>query len=364
MTRNVLFLVTVAGAKLCISSTLLKRRRVSDALERIGGFENPEVLPCVPSPDALGYRNKIQLPVVWENGKKRLGLYRKESHEIIPLKKCLIQCPQGEALLEYINEHLTITSVRYVLIRNAIFNDEALIIFVTNGQSTKELKSFAQELMERYPSIKGVVENVNTHSGNVILGSKFRPLAGRPYIYEKLLDKTFKISPSAFFQINPKQTERLYAKALELASIQSHQSVLDAYCGVGTLALFAADQAKQVYGIECIQHAIHDACENARINNLINCSFICGKAEEKILQLGTLDVVFLNPPRKGCAQELLDTLLIKKPKKILYISCDPATLARDLAKLAPSYSITTIQPFDMFPQTMHVETVVSLNLVS
>lgn len=338
----------------------VKRQKVLDALQRIGGFDKADVLPCVPSPHALGYRNKIQLPIVWDNGKKTLGLYRKNTHEIIPINRCFIQCPQGEDILVGIKEKLTIPSVRYVLIRNAIFQNEALVVFVTTGESNQELKQFAKDLMISHPQIKGVVENVNARSGNAILGQTFRPLAGRPFIYERLLNKTFKISPSAFFQVNPGQAEKLYAKAIQLAEIEPHENVLDAYCGVGGLAILAADAAQTVYGIECVPHAIADAKENARLNHLNNCLFTCGNAEELIHQYKHCSTIFLNPPRKGCEASLLKALIASLPKKIVYISCDPATLARDLKLLSAHYVATTIQPFDMFPQTMHVETLVAL----
>ena len=339
---------------------LFKKQRVSDALKRIGGFQDLNILPCLPSPSSLGYRNKIQLPIVWDHGKKTIGLYRKQSHEIIPLKKCFIQCPQGEEIRSLISEKLNIAAVRYTLIRNAVFQDEALVIFVTTGHFSKELKTFAEELMESNSLIKGVVENLNPRNNNVILGPTFRLLAGRPYIYEKLLNKTFKISPSAFFQVNPAQSENLYSKALELAAIEPHEAVLDAYCGVGALALFASDTARRVFGTECVSSAVADAIENARLNHCQACSFLCGPAEELIHQLPMMNTVFLNPPRKGCDPKLIQALLKKKPLKIVYISCDPATLARDLAALHPLYRIDIVQPIDMFPQTMHVETVVRL----
>lgn len=339
---------------------LVKKQRVADALKRIGGFHDLEILPCLPSPCSLGYRNKIQLPIVWDHGKKTVGLYRKESHEIIPLKKCFIQCPQGEEIRSLISEKLTIPAVRYTLIRNAVFQDEALVIFVTTGHFSKELKKFAEELMESNSLIKGVVENLNARSDNVILGPTFRLLAGRPYIYEKLLNKTFKISPSAFFQVNPAQAENLYAKALELAEIQTHETVLDAYCGVGALALLAADTSDKVFGTECVPSAVADAIENARLNHQESCSFLCGPAEELIQRFSVLDTVFINPPRKGCDPAFIQALLQKKPLKLVYISCDPATLARDLAALSPAYRVDIVQPVDMFPQTMHVETIVRL----
>lgn len=337
----------------------LKRQRVIDSLTRIGGFTQINVLPCLPSPTSLGYRNKIQLPVLWDNEKKIIGMYRKQSHEIIPIDRCFIQCPQGEEILLQIKKRLNIPSVRYVLIRNAVFNDEALVILVTDGRFSDEIYEFSQELIEAHPLIKGVVENVNNRADNVILGNQFRTLAGRPYLIETLLDKKFKYSASAFFQVNPFQTEKLYAKALEYASIQSNETVLDAYCGVGTLALFSADKARHVYGIECVTPAIENAIDNAELNNISNCTFTCASIETIIGQFNA-DTILLNPPRKGCCPLLLNELICQKPNKIVYISCDPATLARDLSILSSAYEIIAIQPFDMFPQTMHVETVVKL----
>ncbi|MCC5832436.1 MAG: 23S rRNA (uracil(1939)-C(5))-methyltransferase RlmD [Chlamydiales bacterium] len=341
----------------------LKRQRVLDALERIGGFKEPQVLSCLPSPTSIGYRNKIQLPVVWDQEKKTIGMFRKKSHEIIPIDRCFIQCSQGEEILTLISKRLTIPSVRYVLIRNAIFNDEALVVLVTDGRFPQEIQDFGKELLDAHPLIKGVVETVNTRRDNVILGKTFHTLAGRPYLIEQLLDKKFKLSAAAFFQVNPAQTEHLYEKALLLADIRSDETVLDAYCGVGTLALFAADHARHVFGVECVPSAIENAIENATLNEVSNCTFTCGFVEKMIESFDT-DVVFLNPPRKGCASSLLDALLNKRPKKIVYISCDPGTLARDLSHLAVSYQLSGIQPFDMFPQTMHVETVVKLELKS
>ncbi|MCH9626552.1 MAG: 23S rRNA (uracil-C(5))-methyltransferase RlmCD [Chlamydiales bacterium] len=339
----------------------LKRQRVIDSLQRIGGFAYPEVLPCLPSPSSLGYRNKIQLPVVWDLGKKTIGLYRKQSHEVIPIDHCYIQCPQGEEIFALIKQRLTIPSVRYVLIRTAVFNDESLVVLVTDGRFSEELKAFAEQLMQANPLIKGVIESINTRKDNVILGKKFRTLAGRPYLVEKLSGKTFKLSASSFFQVNPAQTERLYEKALAFAAIQPDETVLDAYCGVGTLALFAADHARRVYGVECVAPAIENAIENASLNNTTNCSFTCGYAEKMISHFDA-DIVLLNPPRKGCAPSLLEALLQKPPRTIVYISCDPATLARDLALLSSTYQLKKIQPVDMFPQTMHVETVVKLEV--
>lgn len=337
-----------------------KRQRVQSALERIADLRSVRVMPCIPSPMPFGYRNKIQIPVQWENGKKKVGFYRKASHELIPIKKCFIQCPQGEKIFETIEHHLSDESVRHVMIRSAQFREESLILFVTENHQSTTLKSFSQELCQAHPEIKGVVQNWGAH-GNAILGPSFLTLTGSPFIYEQLGNKLFKISGSSFFQVNPPQALKLYAHALDLAAIGPNDTVVDGYCGVGTLALFAAEKAKKVIGIECVADAIRDAQENAQLNDSTNCSFIVGKAEELIKKLPSFSTIFINPPRKGCEESMIAALLARLPARIIYISCDPATLARDLALLAPRYTLSTAQPFDMFPQTMHVETVVCLD---
>lgn len=340
----------------------LKRQRVTDSLKHIGGFQDLNVENCLPSPSPLGYRNKIQLPVVWDQHSKSIGLYRKQTHEIIPVSRCLIQSDQGGEILLALIEKLAVPSVRYILLRNAVINKEAMVILVTDGTFSNELTQFAEELIQSNPLIKGVVENINTRNDNVILGPHFRTLAGRGWIFESLLGKTFKIAPNAFFQVNSFQTEKLYELALRMADIQSDEVVLDAYCGVGTLAIFAEEKASHVIGIECVDQAVQAARENAVLNQAAKCRFLCGQAERLIGRIKKCDAVFLNPPRKGCQEALLQSLLKQKPKKIVYISCDPATLARDLRCLVPSYKIDYVQPVDMFPQTMHVETIARLTL--
>lgn len=337
----------------------IKRERVIEALKRIGHLEYPQVRPCLPSPTSFNYRNKIQLPVKWTGTTKEIGLYRKESHDLIPIEHCLIQSQIGEEILTLLHQKLQQTSVRYILIRTAFFTQEALVIFITDGSQTQELEHLGKELMKSHPFIKGVLENVNQREDNIILGKSFKSLIGRPYIYEKLLGMTFKISPDAFFQINPLQTEHLYKTALEFANLNDQEIVVDAYCGVGTLALLAAPRAKQSIGIECVARAIEDAQTNASLNSSQNCTFYLGFAEKRLDLLKGADCIFLNPPRKGCSPDLLKVV---NSKKIVYISCDPATLARDLALLSSQYQIDAVQPLDMFPQTMHVETVVKLSL--
>jgi 23S rRNA (uracil1939-C5)-methyltransferase len=219
----------------------------------------------------------------------------------------------------------------------------------------------AEALMRDCPAVKGVVQNVNTIPENVVFGPEFRQIAGAPQITEELCGLQFKVSASSFFQVNPAQAEQLYNKAIELCGLTGNERVLDAFCGVGTLSLISSRKAKEVIGIECVAEAIDDAKENAGLNAVENVSFICDTVESRIKSIGDIDVVILNPPRKGCEPELIRVLCEKKPKTIVYISCDPATLSRDVALLCnEGYTVETIQPFDMFPQTAHVETIVRM----
>jgi 23S rRNA (uracil1939-C5)-methyltransferase len=330
---------------------------VCDALQRIAKID-VEVEPCIASPDPLAYRNKIQLPV---DANSRLGLYARNTHDLIPIDQCAIHSPLGEKALQQIQQALLRypTSVKHVLIKTAVHTQQLLIILVT--AAPVDLTSLAQAIFHSLPEIKGVVQNINPSSTNTILGPEFRELIGQGWIEERLCNLTFKISPASFFQVNPKQAEALYQTALDLAQLTKETRVLDAYCGVGTLSLLAAERSQEVIGIESVPDAIANARENAALNRIENATFICGKAEDEIACLGAIDVALLNPPRKGCDKAFLEALSSKRPNRIVYISCDPATLARDLQFLsATGYAIQTVQPFDMFPQTMHVECVVSL----
>ena len=324
----------------------IKRQRIIDAFERIGKIKHP-VAATLASPMPLHYRNKIQLPQ--SDGK--IGLYKKRSHEIIDVPKCYIHCEPGEQIYHWIRKHLNSKSLRTLYLRSAVFNEESVVTLITDG--LENLSSFAEKLMAKFPRIVGVVENINREKTNVLLGKTFHTLAGRSHLFEKIGGKTFKISPTSFFQVNPWQAEVLFKKAIEMANITKSDHVLDPYTGVGTLALFASDHAKCVTGIECIHEAIENAKENAALNGATNCNFKVGHAQAQ-----KADITLLNPPRKGCEASLLQQI---HSKKIIYISCDPATLARDCA-LLKNYTIKTIQPIDLFPQTMHVETIVELHL--
>jgi 23S rRNA (uracil1939-C5)-methyltransferase len=335
-----------------------KRQLVVDALQRIGHIV-VDVPPCIPSPDTLGYRNKIQLPVT-PGG--RLGLYAKESHHIVEMEQCLIHSPLGEQVRAGVQELLLLTKValRHVLIRTTRRPQEALVVLVAAGGPPPH--ALAAQICQALPCVKGVIYTVNGSPHNRVLGGTFQTLAGRGWIEEELCGLTFTLSAASFFQVNPAQAEALYHYVLSQAALTGTERLLDAYSGVGTLALICARGVEEVVGIETIPEAVADAQENAQRNQIHNARFLCGPAEELIETVEGVDVALLNPPRKGCDTALLAALARKAPRRILYISCDMATLARDLALLCEQgYAVTSVQPFDMFPQTMHVECVAVLS---
>lgn len=354
-----------------------KTNKVLSAIKKIGGFEI-EVNPCVASPKQLHYRNKIQLPIYKENGELKLGLYEKKSNTPLSINECFIHCRLGEKVFKEVSILLKETSLdvfceesqrgflRHLLIKTGVTTDECLVVWITSSKKHKEtLKKISEKLISKCPEVKGVLINVNKKRYNSIMGDHCELLLGNPFIYERLLKKTFKVSAHSFFQVNPEQAENLYLKALNFADIKPDEVVLDAYCGTGTLSLLISSSAKKVIGIECVESAIRDAKENAALNQITNAEFILGTVENKIQQIEKVDTVFLNPPRKGCEIDVLNSIDQLRPKKIVYISCDPATLARDLKILSTmNYQLKEVQPFDMFPQTMHVETCALLTLLS
>lgn len=336
-----------------------KTERVKDALQRIGKLENIHVEPCIASPLPLAYRNKIQLPVASDH---TLGLYAFNTHDIIAVDACQIHSELGEKALAAIRPLLKKFSaeLKHLLIKSTQATQELLVILVTKSKTP--LEELGKAICDSMPEIKGVVQNIQPDAGNVILGKEYILLAGQEKIEERVLGLTFNISAASFFQVNPLQAEKLYAKALDYCALTTETTALDAYCGVGTLSLLLARHAKQVIGIESVPEAIEDAKQNAEINGIHNMQFLCAPAEEAIQKLEQIDVALLNPPRKGCDPALISKLIALKPSCIVYVSCDPATLARDINLLVQGgYKVDAVQPFDMFPQTAHVETVVRLS---
>ncbi len=353
----------------------VKRQRVLDALERIAKIPDVPVLSCLPSPQPLNYRNKIQVPIRSGPEGLQIGFYARNSHNLVEVEECYIHCPLGqkvyaEALALLKSSDFTAFDwntgkgdLRYMIIKTAVNTEELLVILVTSAIDEEKIAPFAESLMQKCPEVKGVMQNINDAMQNVVLGDKFHLIAGQDSIEEEILGLRFKVSPASFFQVNPYQAERLYQTALEYAELTGEEHVLDAFCGVGTLSLLFARHAKQVTGVECVPQAIQDARENARLNHIENAVFVLNEAETWIKSAKRIDVALLNPPRKGCDPDFIKELGRLKPARIVYISCDPATLARDLALLRQmGWSIDTVQPMDMFPQTAHVETIVKLSL--
>ncbi len=351
-----------------------KRQRVVDALERIGRINHAEVAACIPSPASLYYRNKVQAPI--RNGKKGLqvGFYARNSHQLVEVDTCYIHCPLGQKVYEITVSLLKSSGLnaydwesgkgflRHLIIKTAVHTRQALVVFVTAGKGGYQLKEIADAIRRQCPEVKGVIQNINFHPHNVVFGKEFFVISGEESIVEEILGLRFRISPASFFQVNPDQAKQLYQQVIDWADLSGNETVVDAYCGVGTLALLLSGKAGRVFGVECVFQAIENAIENAALNKICNATFICEDAAKWIQTLDKADVVILNPPRKGCDPSLIQALAKLSPLKIIYVSCDPATLARDLNRLeAVGYCIDAVQPFDMFPQTAHVETVVKLH---
>jgi 23S rRNA (uracil1939-C5)-methyltransferase len=359
---------------------MFKTNKVKQNIARIGGFDDIEVENTLGMEHPYNYRNKAQYPVNEENGKINIGFYAARSHRIINIDNCGIgNKADGKilALLRDFMEKYNVTAyneengtgtVRHILIRNAYHTGELMICLVVNTENFKLKKEF-EEHFKTLENLTCLALSYNTKKTNVIMGDKIEIVYGKGYITDCIGDLKFQISPLTFFQVNPLQTEVLYKKALEFADLTGNETVFDAYCGAGTISLFLAQKAKKVYGVEIVAPAIENAKENAKLNNITNAEFFVGKSEEVIPNLYkngiTADVMVVDPPRKGCDTKLLDMLLDMSPQKIVYVSCDSATLARDLKHLCQTgkYQIKKVQPVDMFPFGGHVETVVLMSRI-
>lgn len=319
------------------------------------------------------YRNKAQYPVGFDkSGEPVMGVYAKRTHEIIPMRNCMIQNPVSEKIANvvlgfFIKNNIPIYNekngeglLRHIVIKVGIKTHEIMCILVLNKKELKKEKELIKVLIREFPEIKTIVKNYNMKNTNVILGNENEVIYGDGYIYDELGDYTFKISPLSFYQINPIQTEALYNIAIEMADLKKTDTLFDLYCGIGTIGIFASPYVNKVYGIEIVKQAIEDAKENANINNIRNIEFFAGDVEkvfENVLKEHNVkpDVIFVDPPRKGLDKHTIENILNIKPEKIVYISCNPASLVRDLKLLEESYEIKKIQPVDMFPFTSHVE---------
>ena len=351
------------------------KTNVVKKLYKEAGFENIKVNECIGQDVPYFYRNKIQSPVKRSGKNIIAGFYKEDSHEIIPFDKCYVQdelsnkiikavvVAMKENKIEPYNEDLETGIVRHILIRRA--SKETMLVLVTKVNSFAGRNNFVKSIRNKIKEISTIVQNINPRHTNVILGEKENILYGKGFIVDTLCNINFKISPKSFYQINKEQCEKLYNKAIELATLNKDDIVLDAYCGIGTIGMIASKKAKLVYGVEIINDAIKDARINAKNNNINNAYFYCADAKDFMRKYDgeAMSVVFVDPPRKGCSEQFLNSLALFKPKKIVYISCNPETQVRDIKYLmAKGYTFNEVHPFDMFPQTFHVETIVALSL--
>lgn len=356
-----------------------KENQVRQVLARIGKLENAVVHPILGMDNPGHYRNKAQVPVGEKDGKLIAGFFKPRSHEIVDTNESLIQLPEvneavnavkeicSELRIPAYQEELHKGVLRHVMARYGKQTGELMVVIITRTPSIPHQQNLVEEIIARLPKVKSIVHNVNSKRTNVILGEKTTVLWGNEVIYDYIGDVKFAISALSFYQVNPVQTKVLYDKALEYADLCGEENVIDAYCGIGTISLFLAQKAKRVFGVEVVPEAIEDAKRNAEINGITNAEFAAGQAEVVIPKWykegNAADVLVVDPPRKGCDEALLKTIIDMKPKKVVYVSCNPATLARDLRILEDGgYQTVEVQPVDMFPMTTHVECVSAMIL--
>lgn len=354
-----------------------KRQQVVDAVTRIGKLADVVVHPTMGAANPWYYRNKMQFPVGKAGGKVAVGCYSQGTHAIINTENCCIQHAVNNTIADQVRRIVTEFNIptydertgegviRHVMGRVGTATGEVMVALVTAVDKLPSQEKAIAALRQAIPGLTSIVQNVNPKRGNIIMGETTRTIWGKDTITDKLGDLTFHISARSFFQVNTEQTVLLYGKAVEYAGLTGQETVIDAYCGTGTITLFLAGQAAKVYGIEIVKPAIADAWQNAQTNKIENVEFIAGDAVEVMPELYRSgvrpEVIVVDPPRAGCEPKVLETFVKMKPERIVYVSCNPASLARDLAILAEQgYQTVEIQPVDMFPHTHHVECVAKL----
>ncbi|MBE1556015.1 23S rRNA (uracil(1939)-C(5))-methyltransferase RlmD [Sporosarcina limicola] len=356
-----------------------KRKTVRDALDRIGKLPDVPVHPVKGMANPWRYRNKSQIPFGERDGEVVSGFYKSRTHDIVDTDVCLIQSHEADDLMTMLkyelhalgidayDEKTHLGMLRHLIVRKGHATGELMVILVTRKKKFTQ-QDEAIKLIKRFaPDVTSIMQNVNTEKTNVIFGDETILLYGKPVIVDSIGNIDFEISARSFYQVNPVQTEVLYRQALDYAQLTGSETVIDAYCGIGTISLFIAQKAKEVYGVEIVPQAIEDAKRNAELNGITNTYFEAGAAEVVIPKWykdgKRFDVLVVDPPRKGCDEELLKTILEYKPKRVVYVSCNPATLARDLRILEDGgYRTQEVQPVDMFPHSSHVECCAFLEL--
>ena len=353
----------------------MKRNQVKNAMIKVAHLPDVPVHETLGMKDPWRYRNNIQIPVGEKDGELITGFYQKRSHHIIDnMKTCVIQDELNDDAVHIVRDvanSLGITAydekahtgiLRHIVARSGKATGELMIVLITRTKKLPYAEQLIEGIREKLPNMTSIMHNINPQKTNVIYGKDTKVLWGASYIHDRIEDLTFAISARSFYQVNPRQTEVLYNKALEYAQISKSDIVIDAYCGIGTISLFLARKAKKVYGIEIVPEAISDAKKNAKLNNLPNTEFVVGAAEKVMpwwkAQGLDPDVIVVDPPRKGCDEAFLQAMIDMEPKRIVYVSCNPSTLARDLRILEDGgYRTQEVQPVDMFSQTGHVEAI-------
>jgi len=351
-----------------------KRKQVKDSLYKIAGLSDVEVAPTLGMEQPLRYRNKAQVPVRLVNGQLETGFFRKNSHDLLPIEDFYIQDPVIDQVILFTRDLLRRFDlkpydeqektglIRNLVVRRGHYSGEIMVILVTTRPKIFRVEQLMECLTEAFPAIKSIMQNINDQPGNAIFGKDWRTLYGQNYITDQMLGNDFQIAAPAFYQVNTEMAEKLYQTAIDFSELTADDVVLDAYSGIGTIGLSVAKHVKQVYGVEVIPEAVENSRKNAAINGITNASYVCAPAEEAIqnwLKEGIqADVILVDPPRKGLTESFIKASVSMEPKKITYISCNVATMARDIKLYQElGYELKKVQPVDLFPQTHHVEAV-------
>lgn len=354
-----------------------KQNQVQKLLGKVGGLKDVPVFETIGMAHPYDYRNKAQIPVREMKGELTTGFYKKGTHDLLPIENFVIQDPKiDEAILDVrdilrkynvraYDEKNHTGDVRHIVVRRGHVTGEVMIVLVTRSFVLPHLKEIVAEIQREIPKVVSIVQNINSEKTNVILGKQAMVLFGQDYYTDELMGHTFKISHQSFYQVNSEQTEKLYSIAVDYANLTGEEVVVDAYSGIGTMTLALAEQAKQVYGVEIVPQAIENAKTNVKDNAIENVEFEVADAGDWLVEKAKagleVDVVVVDPPRKGLAQEFIEAVLEIQPERMIYVSCNPNTLARDLKLLAEGgYKVEQVQPVDMFPQTYHIESVALL----
>jgi len=354
-----------------------KQAEVEKLLSKVGGLDDVPVFETIGMNEPYGYRNKAQIPVREMGGELTTGFYRKGSHDLIPIEDFVIQHPDIDKAIvtvrdilrkyqiEAYDEENHTGDIRHIVVRRGHYAGELMIVLVTRELMLPHLQEIVADIRQAIPEVTSIIQNINTEQTNVILGKKAMVLFGQDAYTDTLMGHTFEISHQSFYQVNSKQTEKLYQTAVDYAELTGEEVVVDAYSGIGTMTLSLAEQAKKIHGVEIVPQAIEDAKKNAALNDIDNVEFEVADAGDWLVEKSQagfdVDVVVVDPPRKGLAKEFIDAVLEMAPERMVYVSCNPNTLARDLKRLdAGGYKVQKTQPVDMFPQTYHIESVTLL----